>query len=93
MLHCLHGLASGTDSLLPWAQALYWFFGGSVLFLTVVRIVAGLIEPKPALAARACQLQHAGIGNTPGKTGFICNEKDGRLTVLFVVKLRRCRRI
>ena len=42
----LHGMASGTDSVLPWAQALYWFLGGSVLFLTVVRVVAGLVQPK-----------------------------------------------
>jgi predicted ferric reductase len=42
----LHGMASGTDSVLPWAQALYWILGGSVLFLTVGRVVAGLIQPK-----------------------------------------------
>jgi predicted ferric reductase len=43
----MHGLASGTDTALTWAQAIYWLLGGSVLFLTVVRVVAGLIQPKP----------------------------------------------
>ena len=42
----LHGLASGTDTSMPWAQAIYWSLGGTVLFLTVYRVVAGLIQPK-----------------------------------------------
>ena len=50
MIAVMHGLASGTDTAVPWAQALYWFLGGSVLFLTVYRIVAGSIQPatRPA---------------------------------------------
>ncbi len=43
----LHGIASGTDTSAPWAQAVYWVLGGSVLFLTVYRVVAGLMPPKP----------------------------------------------
>jgi predicted ferric reductase len=43
----LHGLASGTDTSMPWAQAVYWSLGGSVLFLTVYRVVAGLVPVKP----------------------------------------------
>jgi predicted ferric reductase len=43
----LHGLASGTDTAMPWAQAVYWVLGGSVLFFTVYRVVAGLVQPKP----------------------------------------------
>jgi len=43
----LHGIASGTDTITPWAQALYWVLGGTVLFLTVYRVVAGLLQPKP----------------------------------------------
>jgi cytochrome b561 len=42
----LHGLASGTDTVMPWAQAVYWIQGGTVLFLTVVRTVAGLFPPQ-----------------------------------------------
>lgn len=42
----LHGLASGTDSSAPWAQTAYWILGGTVLFLTVFRVVVGLIQPK-----------------------------------------------
>ena len=44
----LHGIASGTDTTATWAQAVYWALGGSVLFLTVYRVVAGLVQPKPA---------------------------------------------
>lgn len=43
----MHGIASGTDSGTPWAQTVYWFMGGSVLFLTVARVMAGLIQQKP----------------------------------------------
>ncbi len=45
MIAIMHGVASGTDSVTPWAQAVYWILGGSVLFLTVVRILAGLMPP------------------------------------------------
>jgi predicted ferric reductase len=53
----MHGIASGTDSATTWAQTVYWVMAGSFLFLTVVRVIAGLIQPKPAarpvpLAAR-----------------------------------------
>ncbi len=43
----LHGLGSGTDATTVWAQAIYWVMGGSVLFLTVFRVVSGLVQPKP----------------------------------------------
>ncbi len=49
----LHGLASGTDSSLPWARWIYWSFGGSLLFLTIYRVLASLIPQKsPAPAPR-----------------------------------------
>jgi predicted ferric reductase len=52
----LHGLASGTDTPLSLVQYYYWFLGGSVLFLTVVRVVAGLLtSPPAAVPARAIQ--------------------------------------
>jgi predicted ferric reductase len=38
-LALLHGIASGSDSGTWWAQALYWLSGGSVLFLTVYRVL------------------------------------------------------
>jgi predicted ferric reductase len=34
-----HGIAIGSDSGAWWAQALYWLSGGSVLFLTVYRVL------------------------------------------------------
>jgi predicted ferric reductase len=46
-----HGLLSGTDSTTPWAQAIYWFTGGSVLFLTIYRVLAARI----ARGGRAAQ--------------------------------------
>jgi predicted ferric reductase len=42
----MHGIASGTDTPVNWAQATYWFMGGTVLFLTVVRVVAGMLPAK-----------------------------------------------
>jgi predicted ferric reductase len=34
-----HGIVSGSDGGAGWAQALYWLSGGSVLFLTVYRVL------------------------------------------------------
>ena len=47
MIAIMHGIASGTDSATPWAQTVYWVMGGSVLFFTVFRVIAGLTQPKP----------------------------------------------
>ena len=62
LIAIIHGLASGTDTSLPWAQAVYWFLGGSFLFLTAYRIVVSVmpqrppaIPPKPSTAAQANQ--------------------------------------
>ncbi len=57
----LHGIASGTDTPLGAAQAYYWLLGGSVLFLTAVRVVAGLVDTKPA----ARPVQHAAPAARP----------------------------
>jgi predicted ferric reductase len=35
----IHGLTSGTDTSTAWAYWSYWFSGGSLLFLTVYRIL------------------------------------------------------
>lgn len=43
----MHGIASGTDSATAWAQAIYWIMGGSVLFFTAVRVIVGVVQPKP----------------------------------------------
>ncbi|HUI89907.1 MAG TPA: hypothetical protein VLX61_14410 [Anaerolineales bacterium] len=34
-----HGISSGTDTSMLWAQAVYWSFGGSFLFLAMLRMV------------------------------------------------------
>ncbi len=35
----VHGIASGTDTSLPWAQNYYWISAGSLLFLSVYRVL------------------------------------------------------
>lgn len=48
-----HGLASGSDTSLPWAQTVYWSLGGSLIFLTLYRIIAGLFPAsKPSASPR-----------------------------------------
>jgi len=42
----VHGIASGSDSSLPWMQMIYWFSAASVLFLTVYRILMHLSQTK-----------------------------------------------
>jgi predicted ferric reductase len=48
MVAMMHGLASGTDTATGWAQAVYWAFGASILFLTVYRVAASLAPETPA---------------------------------------------
>jgi predicted ferric reductase len=43
-----HGVWSGTDSGALWAQGIYWFAGGSVIFLTLFRTLTGLLPEKRA---------------------------------------------
>lgn len=67
----LHGIASGTDTSLSAAHLYYWILGGSFLFLTVVRVVAGLTQPatrnRPAPAAAAAARQPASGSTPPGR--------------------------
>lgn len=51
-LALVHGLTSGTDSVALWAQALYLFTGGSLLFLTMYRVLARHLLPAPRRAGR-----------------------------------------
>ena len=44
MLGLLHGLFSGTDTSAVWAQRYYWFSGGSLLFLFIYRVLAGIVD-------------------------------------------------
>ncbi len=60
LIAIIHGLASGTDTKLPWAQGIYWFLSGSFLFLTVYRIVVSLlphktpaVQPKPSATIKS----------------------------------------
>jgi len=50
LLALVHGLLSGTDSAAAWARALYWLSGGSLLFLTIYRLLAwprDIMPPAP----------------------------------------------
>lgn len=40
VLALIHGLTSGSDTELPWAQQYYWVSGGILLFLVMYRIVS-----------------------------------------------------
>jgi predicted ferric reductase len=55
LMALLHGVTSGTDSGLLWAQLMYWFAGGSLLFLLAYRVLVSLVNPagtRRAIAGR-----------------------------------------
>jgi len=47
----VHGMGSGTDSGTWWAGALYWLAGGSVLFLTIYRVLVTRLAASPRRVA------------------------------------------
>lgn len=42
----VHGITSGTDTSLAWAQNYYWYSAGSLLFLVVYRVMASMAKKK-----------------------------------------------
>lgn len=57
-----HGLMSGSDTATSWAQALYWLSGGSLLFLTVYRVLVSVVkQPRPAARKAPGAQQGKGI--------------------------------
>lgn len=52
-LGLIHGVLSGTDAGTAWARLMYWVSGGSLLFLTIYRVIAarGLASPSHSAAA------------------------------------------
>ncbi len=48
-----HGISSGTDTKELWAQSIYWFAGGSLLFLLVYRIIVSVTAKFSKPAPRA----------------------------------------
>jgi predicted ferric reductase len=44
LLGIFHGIFSGTDTGLSWAQNYYWISGGSLLFLFFLRLVGSIID-------------------------------------------------
>ncbi|MEN9936998.1 MAG: hypothetical protein RLZZ387_3577 [Chloroflexota bacterium] len=50
-LALLHGVMTGSDTGSPLAQAIYWLSGGSLLFLTVYRVLTSVVKQAPAEAA------------------------------------------
>jgi len=56
VLALVHGLYSGTDTTMPWAQSFYWWTGGSLLFMFMGRVVGVVIEKLfPARPRAAAQ--------------------------------------
>jgi predicted ferric reductase len=57
LIAVLHGLTSGTDTSLPWAQGYYWISASSLIFLLVYRIVAPLLDrlspPRKVVASQS----------------------------------------
>jgi predicted ferric reductase len=43
-----HGITSGSDTSAAWTQGMYWFTGGSFLFLFVFRLLGRLVKPTAA---------------------------------------------
>jgi predicted ferric reductase len=59
-LALVHGIWSGSDSELTWIKGIYWFTGGSVIFLTAYRIlVSRRKRPTAAATSDSAQLQGA----------------------------------
>ena len=90
----IHGLKSGTDSQSPWALALYWGSGASVLLGSVYRVVAvrkgrakeairatGLI----AVGGRARGRARTEGGNTMKKLALVMG-----ITAALAMSLLRC---
>jgi predicted ferric reductase len=68
-----HGLFSGTDASMPWAQYYYWISGGSLLFLLVVRIVGTLVDkvsPAARPAPRAVPAPQSPVASIPRSAPF-----------------------
>jgi predicted ferric reductase len=49
----VHGIMSGTDASAVWSYGSYWFAGGSLLFLTVYRVLNVVMGGEKSSAARA----------------------------------------
>lgn len=60
MIAVMHGLASGSDTSLPWAHTIYWTFGCTFLFLTIYRLIASLFPQRPAAKPRPVVAQEQG---------------------------------
>ena len=56
LLALAHGIGSGTDTGAVWVRMMYWFSGGSLLFLTIYRL---LIVTGPSKAKAKIELAQA----------------------------------
>lgn len=56
LLALAHGIGSGSDTSISWVRAMYWFSGGSLLFLTIYRVLVGF---NPSRAGQGAQQKHA----------------------------------
>lgn len=65
----IHGITSGTDTKMPWAQSYYWISGASLLFLLMYRIIVTVsarfnkpaARPMPGAATTRCESTPASL--------------------------------
>lgn len=72
LMGLFHGLFSGTDASMPWAQNYYWISGGILLFLLVVRIIGVMVDKlSPARPApRQAPAPQAPVASIPRSAPF-----------------------
>jgi len=67
----IHGISSGTDSSEGWMQMIYWFSGGSVLFLITYRILMATVGKIQAPVKAKVQTQsQIPVRNNPLEKGL-----------------------
>jgi len=65
-----HGIVSGTDTKTSWASLMYWFAGGSLLFLLYYRILVtvGIGRAKQKAVKQATTVKPAMVTGSTGST-------------------------
>jgi predicted ferric reductase len=54
----LHGITAGSDTSLPWAQFYYWVSGGTLLFLSIYRLIANYFARLIPSSTRRSVIDH-----------------------------------
>ena len=71
LMGLFHGLFSGTDTNMPWAQNFYWISGGILLFLFFARVVGAVADKLfPARKVVPGQTPQVAVPSIPGVAPF-----------------------